>query len=123
MQRYDSNYLPAFLKYGKHQKRGTIFGLCLLDMLVECQNYRNHVPHYLNTKLIFMSKEYLIHNILISKEISEVKQYNFNLQTMTDLYDHVLITDNKEDINGIIRIDCIENPFKLVNISPLTKVR
>ena len=70
-----------------------------------------------------MSKEYLIHNILISKEISEVKQYNFNLQTMTDLYDHVLITDNKEDINGIIRIDCIENPFKLVNISPLTKVR
>ena len=42
---------------------------------------------------------------------------------MTALPKHVILPDNKEDINGILRLDCIKNPFKLVNISLLIKVR
>ena len=70
-----------------------------------------------------MGVEYLIHPILTSEEISEVTQYDFNLKTMTDLPKYILLPDDEEDRNGIIGIDCIKNTFKLVNISPLTKVR
>ena len=42
---------------------------------------------------------------------------------MTALPKPVILPDDEEDINGILGIDCIKNPLKLVNISPLTKVR
>ena len=42
---------------------------------------------------------------------------------MTDIPKHVLLPDDKEDRNEIIGLDRIKNTFKLLNISPQTKVR
>ena len=70
-----------------------------------------------------MGAEDLIHCVLTSEAISKVTQYGFNLQTTTSLFEQVLLPDDKEGRNGIIGIDCIENPLKLVNISTLTKVK
>ena len=123
MPRSGSNSLPDFMKCGKHHKWVTIFGICLPELEVECPNYCNHVPHYLNEKLIEMGAEYLIHCILTSKVISEVTQYDFILQTMTTPLKHFILPDNKEDRNGILGLHCTKNPFKLVNISPLKNFR
>ena len=70
-----------------------------------------------------MGAEDLIHHILTSEAISEVIQNDFNLKTMTTLPKHVILIDNKEDRNEIIGLYRIKNPFKLMNISPHTKVR
>ena len=88
-----SNSLQAFLRCGKHHKRGTIFGQFLPDLAAKCPNYCNSVPHYLNAKLIEMGVEDLIRRILTSKAISEVTLYDFNLQTMTDLPKHFILPD------------------------------
>ena len=94
MPRSGYNSLPAFMRCGKNQKWGTIFGLCLPYLAVECPNYCNRVPHYLNTKLIDMGMEDLIHRILTSEAISEVTLYDFNLQTMIDITKHILLPDD-----------------------------
>ena len=56
MPRSGSNYLPAFMQCGKNQTWETIFRICLPDFSLECLNYHNHVPYYLNAKLIEMGK-------------------------------------------------------------------
>ena len=42
---------------------------------------------------------------------------------MTTLSKHVLLPEYEQDRNDILVLDCIKNTFKLVNISPVTKVR
>ena len=49
--------LPAFLKYGRHSKFGTIYGLSLPDLPINWSDLFNHIIYFLYAKLTELGAE------------------------------------------------------------------
>ena len=63
------------------------------------------------------------YQVLTSDTISQVSQYEFNMEKLTVSPKHVKLPRSEEYCRGIAGIDTIANPFKAVNISEYTKTR
>ena len=61
--------------------------------------------------------------MLTSEAISEVSQYDFDMEKLTVYSKHAMLPDNEEECKGIEGLKAIETPFIAVNISPFTEIR
>ena len=70
-----------------------------------------------------MGVEDLITRVLTSGNISEVIQYDFDMENMKVYIKHVTLTNNEYKCRLIAVIKFIKNLFKVFNISPIANVQ
>ena len=122
MPRSGQDKLPAFLQCGRHSKLGEIFGLTLPDINPHSSNFCNLTSHYLYAKLREPGSENLAPRVLTADSISEVSQYDFDMNNSTVTPKHVKLPKNNKDSCGIEGLENIYNPFNIVNIMDLPKI-
>ena len=86
---------PAFLQCGRHTKFGTIFGLSIPDLQVNCLDLCDRVHHFLYAKLTELGAEDLASRVLTEDAISEVTQCDFNIEEITVTPKHARLPSNK----------------------------
>ena len=82
ISRFASDTQPAFIQCEKYARFGSIFGLSLPDISFNCKSFPNLIPHYLNTKLTEMGADNIILRVFTSDFISEVSQYDFDMDKL-----------------------------------------
>ena len=113
---------PAFTQCGIHSKFGSILGLSLTYISSNCTSFCNLDPSYLHEKLLEMGSENIIYWLLTSDAISEVCQYDFDM-------DKFSVTSNPvnflkyDDCRGIAGLEVISNALKAVNIKRYMDIR
>ena len=90
-----SNHQPAFLQCVRHSKFGSIFGISIPELSTNWYNFFNMVTHYIHAKLIELRAEDLSYRFLTSDSISEVNQYDFNIEDLTVSPKHAEIPSNE----------------------------
>ena len=94
MPRSQNDPILEFFQCGKHPKFKTIFGLSLPNLSSNCTNFCNLVHHYINVKLVEMGGEDLLTRVLTYDAISEVSQYDFDMENLTVHPKHVTLPNN-----------------------------
>ena len=123
MPRAPTDNIPTFLQCGQHTKFGTIFGLSLPDLSVNCSDFCNRVPYFLYFKLTGLGEEYLASRFLTVDAISKVTQYDLYTENLTVTPKNVILTSNEEYLTCIVGLEKISNPFKKVYISEKINIR
>ena len=95
MHRLGQDKIPAFLQCGRNFKLGKIFGLTLPDLNPHISNFFNLNTHYLYSKLIELGAEYLSPRVLTADSISEVSQYDFEINKLTVTPKHFKLTKKR----------------------------
>ena len=97
MPRSGQDKLPSFLQCGIHSKLVKIFGLTLTDLNPHSSNFYNPNSHTLYTKLIDLGSEDLAPIVLTADSISEVSQYEFDMNNLRVTPKHVKRPKNYKD--------------------------
>ena len=114
--RSDSDPKTAFIQCVRHSKFGSIFGLILPDITPYITTYCNLVPHYINAKLKDVGAQDLLPRVLAPDTITEVPQYEFNMESINVYPKNVKISSQEKDPKGITGLKSIKNTFKVINI-------
>ena len=70
-----------------------------------------------------MGGEDLISRVLMLEAVSEVSQYELDMDKLIVYTKHVTLPDNEDEWKCIKGIETIQNSFREVHIPPFTKIR
>ena len=113
---------PEFTQFSKHSQHVSKYSLSLPELSLKYANFCGKYPHELNSISNNLAGEDIVSRFLSADAIYEVSQYNFDMEKITVDPKHAKQPNNDKKIKGIIVLDSILNPFKVI-IYPILDIR